>query len=236
MVRKLKWLMLMLLFTSFILSRSIQAISEEEYLIVRIVDTEYPPSIRISDEGLYTSFEFLMNLQIENPTQSGINITYVCSPVPYPHLRTNLENKSLEIMLSVMIEGTIPHNYTFQPGIVNRTHYFTMVVLSYESEQLPFGEYEIWYDFTNCSYAYSPVVSEKMIIYVTESSVTYFYEFNNESEVVLTKSDLTTPFDQTNLSITYIGISLLLFSALIRKLKHRKKVIDVKTVRIRRKF
>jgi len=188
--------------------------SGEDYLIVRILDAEYPPRVYISDEGHFTLFDIEMQLQIENPTQSVINGTYVCSPYPFPHLKTNLRNKSIEVSVGVVYEWLVGSFYIL-PGIKNETADFGMTIYHYEDEHLPLGEYEIWFDYTNCSYVSVPVITEKMFINVSETNITYIFEFSSETHVFTV--------ERTNNAIMFIIASYFLLTMVIKLLNYRKK-------------
>ncbi|MHA1397677.1 MAG: hypothetical protein ACTSSF_08230 [Candidatus Heimdallarchaeaceae archaeon] len=190
MFQRLKWETEGLLLVFFIIFAPLQIYAEEEHLIVRIIDAEYPPDILMFNDSYQTLFEFRVQLQIENPTQSIIQGVYVCSPFPFPHLKANLENSSLNIELDVLFEWPIG-NFSIPPGTENRSAYLDFWISPYQNQHLPTGEYEIWFDFTNCSYVPVPVITKKMFIYVTEINVTYLFEYNNELRVVFPKPQET---------------------------------------------
>ncbi len=205
-----------------------EVIAEEEYLIVRIVDAEYPPSVYVFTGWNYTGFSLRFYMEVENPTQSEINITYWCSPLPFPHLRTNLENESLEATISTQYEWSYPQNYSMPPGIEQRSHPAAIIIFNYEETQLPLGEYEIWYDYTDCSYTYVPVITQSMFIYVTEDSISYFFEYNNETKVVSTTqfTDTTNQFtDTANLVLIYF-ITPYIVNAILNRMRMRMRKIN----------
>ena len=192
--------------------------AEDQYLIVRIVDADFPPSVTIFTDGNYTGFSLRFYMEIENPTSSNIDITYWCSPLPYPHLKANLENQSLETTITSIIEPLAPKNYSMPPGIEERSHPSAIIVFDYEEGQLPLGEYEIWYDYTDCSYTHVPVITYSMFINVTEDKISYFYEYNNETRVVSTVQFT----DETNFGIVYVTIQSLIILSLSNSLRRKK--------------
>ncbi|NPD87574.1 MAG: hypothetical protein HGN29_02555 [Asgard group archaeon] len=214
MARKLFiYLMFMMLMLGFLSPSLLQINAEEEYLIVRVLDAEYPPRVRASEQGDYTLFSFTLQIQIENPTQSVIQGPYVCSPIPFPRLQTNLENKSLEVSATMVLEGTVG-NLSIQPGNRNESKYFGIHVENYVNESLPLGVYELWFDFTNCSYVPVPVVTEKMFIFVTPSNITYYFEYNDETRVV------SPSLQETNFSVS-VFISFFIVVAIKLNLSNR---------------
>ncbi|MCG3217076.1 MAG: hypothetical protein KAS63_10145 [Candidatus Heimdallarchaeota archaeon] len=180
---RLKWEVVVLLLISFITLVPIRTFAEDEYLIVRIVDADYPPSVKVQEDKHRTTFTFFIDYQTENPTSSPINVTYVCGPYPFPYLRTNLRDKSLKATHIFSVQWPAGET-SIQPGFRNDSQYLSFRVENYVNESLPLGTYELWFDYTNCSSSPVPVVTEKMYIDVTETSVTYYFDYNNESRVV----------------------------------------------------
>ncbi|NPD90467.1 MAG: hypothetical protein HGN29_17270, partial [Asgard group archaeon] len=134
--------------------------------------------------------------QTVNPTSSPITIPYVCSPLPFPYLRTNLRNKSLIVKHEFTFQWPIDE-LTLPPGYYrNRTKYVYFKVEDYLNKSLPLGTYEMWFDYTNCSFSPVPVVIEKMYVDVTETSVTYYFDYNDETRIVssLQQSNYVIPF------------------------------------------
>ncbi len=232
MNRKLKWMIITIVFTSFILTGSMQVFSEEEYLIVRIVNANFPPRVLINNVNHFSLFEFETQIQIENPTQSNIKVDYICSPSPFPCLQTNLENKSLSVSLAVYIEG-VGGSYNIPPGITSAFAFFAFFIEPYENEYLPLGNYIFWFDYVECCSVSVPVFTEKLNIHVSQSNVTYFFEYNNSTEVYYlhtptpTPTPTTTPLQQTNQTsfpVIFIFV-FFLFRAIIRRLFTRRKVV-----------
>ncbi|MCG3222211.1 MAG: hypothetical protein H7641_12605 [Candidatus Heimdallarchaeota archaeon] len=184
MSRKLHFcLFFMILFLAFLSPGPMQISAEQDYLIVRVLDAEYPPSVYIAESNPYTLFEFEIEFQIENPTQSIIECPVRCSPVPSPYLKTTLQNTSITVYHSVSFYFSYG-NFSIHPGIYNKSEFLVFTVCPYQNNSLPLGEYEVWFDFPNCSSVPVPVVTEKLVIDVTETSVTYYFDYNNESRVV----------------------------------------------------
>ncbi|NPD87774.1 MAG: hypothetical protein HGN29_03575, partial [Asgard group archaeon] len=104
MFQSLRWKAISLLLISSVMLVPIQIYAEDNYLISRIIDAEYPPNAQVQTDRQHTSFKFTLEQQTVNPTSSPITIPYVCSPLPFPYLRTNLRNKSL----------IVKHEFTFQ--------------------------------------------------------------------------------------------------------------------------
>jgi len=209
MFQSLKKKIFAFLFSSLILIGHINLCSGEEHLVVRIVDAEYPPNVRIYENGNYTLFSFDVDLQIENPTESTFNFTFVCTPIPFPHLESDLINKSLETETTVLYEwvageGLIP------PGTKNQSYDFTILITNYENEQLPSGEYTLWFDYTFCSYVSIPVITEKMHIIVSESNITYFFEYNNNTKTfTIEKTNYTLWFSISSIFLLVVGFRFL---------------------------
>lgn len=211
MILRLRGKFIILIFLSSFILIPIQISAEEECIISRIVDAEYPPSIDVHKDRGHTSFTFTLKHQTVNPTSSPIDIHYVCSPLPFPYLRANLQNKNLTVEHALFLQWpddilTIPPN-----DHINKTCYIYFRIDNYFNESLPRGIYEMWFDYTNCSTSPVPVIIEKMYVDVTETSITYYFEFNNESRIV-------SSLEQTNNSLIFTSIFLILMSRL-RKLK-----------------
>jgi len=219
LIDKHKIRIIVFLVTLLILNtNSSKVLADEGYLIVRVVDVDYPPLVYIFTDGHYTGFEFLFHIEIENPTQSVINVTYSCSPTPFPHLRAKLEDNSLDATISTQYEWLYPKNLTIPPGIEKRYHYSSIIILNYENDHLPLGEYELWFDYTNCSYSYVPVITQSMFIYVTENSTIFFYEYNNETEIVSTIQNT----EATNFNLVFPIIPFLIVIVLYRRITKKK--------------
>ncbi|MBY9000555.1 MAG: hypothetical protein KGD64_06555 [Candidatus Heimdallarchaeota archaeon] len=214
MNQKLKRNVLAFYLTILVVILTPQFSSGADNLIVRVVDVEYPPYILVSEEDNYTFWEFKAHIEIENPTSSIIEGSLVCSPVPYPHMEINLDNKSIDVTLTVLYEWPV-HNFSIQPGIKTEIKNFVIIAFDYESEILPTGEYIIWFDYTNCSYIPVPVETEKMFIYASETNVTFYFECNDETKVYAIEHANYAP-----LAIFSVGFIVLV---VIRKIKlHRE--------------
>ncbi|MCG3220197.1 MAG: hypothetical protein H7641_02355 [Candidatus Heimdallarchaeota archaeon] len=213
MLRSLKWKVfaLLLIYSLLIVFFQVSA-EEEEYLIVRIVDAEYPPRVYIREERNYTGYTFTVVYQIENPTSLPITIPYVCGPYPFPYLRTNLRDKSLRVFLGFIIEW-VAGETIIQPGFREDSYKFGFEIENYFNESLPLGNYKMWFDFTNCSFSPVPVVTEKMYIDVTETSVTYYFDYNNETRIVYPRQII----NGANFFFISTILSLVLINRVIRK-------------------
>ena len=113
-----------------------------------------PPTAGIRESRNYTIYIIDLVYQVENPTSDTIPVDYVCGPYPFPYLRTNLENKSIDISLGFLIEW-VEGSSVIPPGIRNNTFPFAIIIEDYKEETLPVGEYSLWSDYTNCSIAVS---------------------------------------------------------------------------------
>ena len=156
----------------------IQNSAEEDYLIIRIIDAEFPPEMNVIKKKSFTYFSFNIDYQIENPTQSNFTIFHKCSILPFPHLEDNLKDKSLKVERLI---GYHCHIYTevMYPGIKNLSCKVEFIVTPYTKENLPKGEYEIWLDYVNSSTPVQ-VIKEKLIINVSSTKITYLFEYNSE--------------------------------------------------------
>ena len=215
---RLKWEVVVLLLISFITLVPIRTFAEDEYLIVRIVDADYPPSVKVQEDKHRTTFTFFIDYQTENPTSSPINVTYVCGPYPFPYLRTNLRDKSLKATHIFSVQWPAGET-SIQPGFRNDSQYLSFRVENYVNESLPLGTYEIWFDYTNCSSSPVPVVTEKMYIDVTENSITYYFDYNNETRVV-------SSLQQTSsYSLSILGSFFLVLAVIINR-KNKKRLLS----------
>ena len=211
---RLKWEIVVLLLISFITLVPNRTFAEEEYLIIRIVDADYPPETYVHKDKDNTGFIINVHYQVENPTSSPIIIPYSCGPYPFPYIRINLRDKSLRVIRHYLIEW-VAGETTLQPGYRNGSYMIYFVIENYVNESLPLGNYKFWFDYTNCSTSPVPVVTEEMYIDVTETSVTYFFDYNNETRIV------------SSLQQTYYPESLLVFTFLfgvnVYKRRNRRK-------------
>jgi len=180
--------------------------NQEESLIVSIIDANYPPLARESEDSNETYFQIDLVYQVENPTGHDVSVTFVCGPSPFPYLRANLENKSIEIYFGFVLEWVEGISIK-PPGIYNKTFPFLIIVKDYREETLPVGEYSLWFDFTNCSTVPLPVIVEKLIIIVTDSNVTYFFEHDNREE---TYTFETINYGVVGIEAIFIGVVLYL--------------------------
>ncbi len=232
MNRKKKWLIITLLSISFILHGSVQVQSDEENLVIRVVDASFPPETSIFEDENYSAFGFDISLQIENPTSSDIIVYYACGPYPFPYLEANLVDDSLEAELLFIIEW-VEGSYSITPGIHDDFYRFVIIVDQYVNEYPPLGEYIIWFDYTNCSYVTVPVIIEKMRIYVLESRIVYIYEHNNETEIFFIPTTTSTPTptstqtqdtNKTSQVTSAVFFTLVLISATYKLYKQKMKL------------
>ncbi len=192
MLLRLRGKLIILIFLSAFIFTPIQIHAEEDHLIIRVIDANYPPSMPVYDRYNYTSFIFTLKYQIENPTQSSIKVTYGCSIFPYPRLKTNLVNKSLVVEQFTIIVFTSGEKF-INPGVKNRSFEYIFDIYDYENKSLPHGTYELWFDYGYCSSVPVPVVTERMFIYVNETSIIYHFEFNNETRIVSSLDQTANP-------------------------------------------
>lgn len=169
---------------------TIPARAEDDFLIVRVIDASYPPSRAVYEELNLTTFSFTLDYQVENPTHSHIKVTYVCGLYPFPRLKTNLLNKSLEVRQLFIVE-MVMGEHIIAPGIKNDRYIFAFDIIGYKNRSLPQGKYELWFDFTNCSSVPVPVVTEKLIIYIAQTNISYYFEYNNDTRIVSPRITLT---------------------------------------------
>ncbi|TFG10126.1 hypothetical protein EU534_01350, partial [Candidatus Heimdallarchaeota archaeon] len=87
--------------TLILLTKPLGILAEGDYIIVRVVDAEYPPLTGIFTESNQTMFEFDIQIEIENPTNSNVEASYVCAPFPYPVMSTVLDDKNITAVVSV---------------------------------------------------------------------------------------------------------------------------------------
>ena len=214
MIRIKIWKIVLLLLISSVLFVPIKTHAEEVYLISRIIEAKYPPNIYVHKDRGYTGFLFVLEHQTENPSSTPITIPYICTPYLFPYLRTNLLNKNLTVNHIFFFqwpisELTIPPNY-----ILNRTESIYLHIDDYYNKSLPLGIYEMWFDFTNCSNSPVPVVVEKLYIDVTETSITYYFDYNNTNHIV-------SSLEETAYTTTiFISLSILVILRYVsRKLK-----------------
>ncbi len=204
---------------------------EGDYLITRIVEAD-TPIVYFFEQSThnYTIFLIPMIIETENPTSNNITITYGCTPYPFPQLTTNLANKSMEVSLAFTLEW-ITGTFTLVPGVKRDTFSFEMIIFNYpeEVENLPMGEYTLWFDYKNSSSVPVPVVCQKMIINVTETNMTYFNEYDNSTEVFDINQDTeisTTEISTTETSLKQLSVILLLVAnTLFLKLRKKKSKI-----------
>jgi hypothetical protein len=214
----LKWQSIILLILSITLCSLVKTSSADNNLIVRVVDASFPPSMNVDEQWNLTLFGFDINYQIENPTQSSIIIDYVCAPYPFPRLKTNLVNKSLEVYQFFIVEWVMGQSIV-HPGIRYETYPCYFEIYYHLNNSLPLGRYEWWFDYTNCSTCPILVVTKKLIIQVTETNIAYFFEYNNETRVV---SPVQT-IEVAGFEIPFYVFSFLLLVQEYVKRKRRKK-------------
>ncbi|NPD89044.1 MAG: hypothetical protein HGN29_09975 [Asgard group archaeon] len=218
MLQCLKRKVILLAIVSLIVLAPIRSTAEDEYLIVRIMDADYPIRANMHEDENLTGFTVTMDIQIENPSSSPIIVPFVCAPFPFPYLRTNLRDKSLKVFQSIYIEW-VAGEYAVQSGIKNETYKFYFEIDNYVNDSLPIGNYKMWFDYTNCSLSPVPVITEKMYIDVTETSVTYYFDWNNTSRIVSPKITLEVNYLLTSLITTFFLVSLVIKSCNLKKKK-----------------
>lgn len=185
--------------------------SLDESLIVSIIDANYPPFASIHEDDDVTFYGIDLVYQVENPTDNDVRVDTWCSPFPFPHLSTNLENESIVIYCVMVLEWPVG-TYYIPPGIRNDTFYFEILAENYLEETLPIGEYSLWFDYTNCSIVPIPVIVEKLIINITENNVTYFFEHDNREDVYT--------LETTNYGI-YSLCTVLIFATFVQRKMRR---------------
>ena len=207
-------LLFMILLLAFLSPRPLQISAEEDYLIVRIVNAKYPPLVAFNKDDNSTSFQFDLKFQTINPSSSEITIPFVCTPLPFPYLRVNLRDKSLKVLLRFWVQW-IDGDVTIPPGFRNQSYSLSFEVFDYVNRSLPLGTYEMWFDYTNCSSSPVPVITEKLYLDVTENSVAYYFDYNNETRIV-------SSLQQTNYTIFFSSTSFLLLLVLCKGWNRRK--------------
>ncbi|TFG11075.1 hypothetical protein EU534_00135 [Candidatus Heimdallarchaeota archaeon] len=222
-----KIIAILLICTIFLVSRNELSVcgEEEDYLITRIVHADTPTTFFFEHSSyIYTIFEFPLIIEIENPTSNNITVTYGCGPFPFPQLTTNLVDKSMEVFLVFSIEWSTG-TYNLVPGVKRDDFSFEMMIYNYpeEKETLPVGVYELWFDFTNCSSVPVPVVCQKMIITITENNMTYFYEYDNSTEVFDISQTTETPTTEASLDRIAVSILLTINFVLLKLRKNKAK-------------
>ncbi len=228
MKRKLKWMIITILFSSLFFTGSLQVFSYEEYLVVSVLDANYPPVYIINSVNHFTFVQFEIQIQIENPTQFNIRVNYTCSLIPFPCFLVNFENKSLYAIPALFIEW-VAGSYNVPSGLSTKISYITFYIHNYEKEILPLGNYTFWFDYINCCSVPVPVITEKLNIQVARSTITYFYEYNNETVVFDTPTPTPT-FSQTTqtnqASYVFSSISTFIFFMIVilKSYKRKKKL------------
>ncbi len=134
-------------------------------------------------EENFTRFTAIIYYQTVNPTSSAINVDYTCAPLPFPYMRANLRDKSLKVRLKFYVQW-IAGDTIILPSTRNASYSLSFEILDYINKSLPLGTYEMWFDYTNCSVSPVPVVTERLYIDVTETNITYYFDYNNETRVV----------------------------------------------------
>ncbi len=216
--RRIKAMILISLSLLFLGSKT-EMLAEGEYIIVRIVDVDYPPEVDIEAEYNLTFFAFILYYEIENPTQTPIYMDYLCSPFPFPWLETSLENDSITARIGMGIEW-VSGNYEYPPGVYEGSYEFNIELEPYVNSRLPKGDYTLWLNFTDCCSVYVPVVVEKIHIVSTEEGLQFIFESGDVTET----HNYPTP---TNTEESSIGILFLIQSILLivisNKVKFMKK-------------
>jgi len=223
--QKFKTMILLFVFL-LLLGNGQQVLADSDQMIVRVVDAEFPYIYGISPEANNTIYEFNIDLEFENLTNSTITEEFICGPHPYPQMEAILVDESISAQVLVNHEW-VAGEYSYPPGISYKTTYFGMIVENYENPRFPLGEYRIWYNFTYCSSIQVPVISQALIIKVTELNITYTYEYNNQTEIVSsTDPSSWIPTNTTNGLIFEMLVMLVPIIILVRyntKQKKRRK-------------
>jgi hypothetical protein len=198
-----------------------QISAEEDYLIVRVIDADYPPSRAIYEELNLTTFSFTLDYQVENPTHSHIEVTYLCAPFPFPRLKANLLNKSLEVRQLFIVEWVMGE-YIIAPGLKNDRYIFAFDIIGYKNRSLPQGKYELWFDFTNCSSVPVPVVTEKLIIHIAQTNISYYFEYNNDTRIVSPRITIAANYSPFTLLISTIFVLIFIKDEYFKKKQNQK--------------
>jgi hypothetical protein len=219
-LRRLKWNFVILIQLFIIIFTPIETLAEEDHLITRILEADYPPDVYVATKNPVTLFEFKVGIQIENPTQSDVEVNFVCTPLPFPQVNTTLKNNTLTVSQDAVFEWVVGE-YFLPPGKIDMSASIAFWIEPYQNTSLPLGVYEFWFDYIFCGSVPVPVITEKMYVDVSETTVTYYFDYNNESRIVSPKPQ------ETNFSVSIL-ISFSLFVAiriyLFNPNKRRNKV------------
>lgn len=181
-----KRIFILFLISSIALNSFDSVKAEEDYLIVRITDADFPPQVYIY-EGVEAEWAFVhiyCTIEIENPTEENIPCSYGCLPTLYPHLEFELEEENNIVELSTVHAWPVGV-YNITPGVHERTSLAELYVSNYTEEinYLPAGNYTLWYDYTNCSTVPVPVITYKMFINVNSTNISYSFEHTNSTKI-----------------------------------------------------
>jgi hypothetical protein len=190
--------------------------ADEVFVIIRIMDAQYPPTMNIYEDWNITRFGFNIEYQIENPTDTNVTISFLCAPFPFPRLQTRLVNKSLSVQQAFFVEW-VAGEYTLRPGILNESYEFYFEVENHLKKSLPLGTYKIWFDYSNCSSCSVPVITEKLVINVSETNITYTFEYNNELHIV-------SSLNQTDYRKSFFVAFIFCFIILIYKRRRKNNI------------
>lgn len=195
----------------FVLNDYQVVLAQENQIIVSVVDIELPPRVMVYEEN-YTVFQWLITYQVENPTNTNIVVDYLCVPIAFPHFIAYPEDDILDISLVPYIEW-VAGSKIYTPGIIEEGYYVTVVVDQYSSEIFPYGSYEIWFNFTGCSYSPVPVIVKKLKIEVNKIEMIYLFEYNNSSQIVeLPQQTSPSPTNSASTNSASINLFISFFS------------------------
>ncbi|MCG3220199.1 MAG: hypothetical protein H7641_02365 [Candidatus Heimdallarchaeota archaeon] len=217
------WKIIVFLIVSSVIYYPLLIRADEDYLIIRMTDAEYPPRI-----GEWSKKSSILTLEVdyqwENPTQNNIIVTAHCGPVFFPQVNITFVDKTLFARPLAVIEYVYMGDIEFKPGIRDRSKLIQFEIVNYVNDSIPLGRYILWFDFTNCSYTAVPVVTEKFIMDVTDENITYTFEYNNETRIVSPKVTLKASSISVSLISSFYVIIVLIHILNARRSKFRKKI------------
>lgn len=222
--QKLKAIWLISLIFLFIGHKQ-EVLAEGEYLIVSIVDGKYPPIYIVNNRDDFTFISFEFKVRIENPTQSAIKVDFINSLIPFPCIDISLENESLVVTQALFIEWIAGSLY-ISPGTSNKTLESAFYIYHHLEANLPIGTYVFWFNYVNSCSVSVPVITEKIHIQVSETNVSYYFDYHNYTEIYpLPTSTDTVPTNQTNYFNSFSIISIYLAIITLNYNYIRKKII-----------
>ena len=140
-------------------------VADNNTLIIRIVDVEWPPSCHISEN--YSLFGINVSFEITNSGQSKF-ITTPHSNLLNPFMIVDLEGFYAEY------EGTVGlcviTNHTINTGITIQSLWMGFEIPEYNKTSLPSGKIIFWSDFDDTSHPYD-VVKYETTIFLDESGM-----------------------------------------------------------------